>query len=288
MTILVTAASGQLGRLTLDALLARGVEPARLVAGARTPSKLDDVAARGVRVVELDYTRPDTITAALDGVDSVLLISGSDPGDRLTGHRNVIEAARAGGVQKLVYTSAPQATTFDYALGADHRATEEFITDSGIPAVIVRNNWYTENYAADLAGAAQSGVIAAAVGDGRVASASRADFAEGAAVVLLEDGHIGQVYEFAGDSAWTYAELAAAAADVLGREVVYQPLTPAEKAAQLASFGLDEGTVAFVVGIDEAIAGGVLSQADGLLGRLIGRPTTPLVDGLRAAVVSAA
>lgn len=282
MTILVTAAGGQLGRLAIDALLARGVGSADIVAGARTPAKLSDLAERGIRVVELDYDRPETIAAALEGVDRVLFISGSDPTDRISGHRNVIAAVTAAQVERLVYTSAPQATTFDYALGADHRATEELIAAAGIPAVIVRNNWYTENYAGDVAGAVQSGTITAAVGDATVASAARADYAEGAVVVLLEDGHIGKVYEFAGDVAWTFSELAAATAEVLGRDVAYESLTLDQKAAQLASFGLDEGTVAFVVGIDDAIARGVLSHTDGTLSRIIGRPTTPLVDGLRA------
>ena len=282
MTILVTAASGQLGRLAIDALLARGVDPADLVAGARTPSKLEDVAARGVRVVELDYDRPDTIASALGGIDRVLFISGSDPADRISGHRNVVAALQAAGTEKVVYTSAPKATTFDYALGADHKATEELLAASGVPAVIVRNNWYTENYAGDVANAGESGVIAAAVGDARIASASRADYAEGAAVALLADGNVGDVYEFAGDIAWTYTELAAATAELTGRDVAYQPLSLDEKAAQLASYGLDEGTVAFVVGIDDAIGRGVLADTDGTLSRLIGRPTVPLIEGLRA------
>jgi len=284
MTILVTAASGQLGRLVVDALLERGAQPADVVASARDTSKLAGVAARGIRAVELDYTRPETITAALDGVDTVLLISGSEPGSRLAGHRNVIDAAKAAGVAKLVYTSAPQATTADYALGGDHKATEEAIAASGVPAVIVRHNWYTENYAADVSRAASTGVIAASVGDGRVASATRADYADGDAVVLLEDGHVGQVYEFGGDVAWDYSELAAAAAEVVGRDVTYQRLSTEEHVAALEGFGLDAGTAGFVAAIDTGIRAGLLADADGTLSRLIGRPTTPLVDGLRAAV----
>ncbi|WP_159601394.1 SDR family oxidoreductase [Agromyces humi] len=284
MTILVTAASGQLGRLVVDALLERGAQPADLVASARDTSKLADVAARGIRTVELDYARPETIADALGGVDTVLLISGSEPGSRLAGHRNVIDAAKAAGVAKLVYTSAPQATTFDYALGADHKATEEAIAASGVPAVIVRHNWYTENYAADVARAASTGTIAASVADGRVASATRADFAAGDAAVLLEDGHLGQVYEFGGDVAWNYAELAAAASEVVGHPVEYASLSTDEHVAALESVGLDAGTAAFVAGIDDAIRRGVLDVPTGTLSRLIGRPTTPLVDGLRAAV----
>lgn len=284
MTILVTAASGQLGRLVIESLLARGAEPATLVASARDASKLADVAARGIRTVELDYARPETIAPALEGVDTVLLVSGTEFGNRAAQHRNVIEAAAAAGVAKLVYTSASRATTADFAVAAEHKATEEAIAAAGVPAVILRNNWYTENYTADVARAASTGVIASSAGAGRVASATRADFADAAAVVLLEDGHVGAAYELGGDVAWSYADLAAAASEVVGREVAYTPLTTAEHVAALEGAGLDAGTAGFVAAIDEGISRGVLADTDGTLSRLIGRPTTPLVDGLRAAV----
>ena len=282
MTYLVTAASGHLGRLAVEALLADGIAPTQIVAGARSPEKVADLAARGVATVELDYDRPETISAALEGVDRVLLISGSVPGARLVGHRNVIDAAQAAGVERLVYTSAPHASSFDYALGADHRATEAAIAASGIPSVVVRNNWYTENYDGDLARAAETGLVASSVGDARIASASRADYAAGAAAVLVQDGHVGEVYEFAGDVAWTFEDFAAAAAEVLGRDVVYERLTREQLAAGLEASGADAGTVGFVVGLDEAIGGGVLATSDGTLSRILGRPTTPLVEGLRA------
>jgi NAD(P)H dehydrogenase (quinone) len=282
MTILVTAASGQLGHLVVESLLTRGANPADIVASARDTSKLGDLEARGIRTVELDYARPETIAPALEGVDTLLLVSGTEFGNRAVQHQNVIDAAKAAGVSKLVYTSAPQATTADFAVAPEHKATEEAIAASGVPAVIVRNNWYTENYAADVARAAETGVIASSAGDGRVASASRADYAEGAAVVLLEDGHLGQVYEFAGDVAWNFAELAAAASEVVGREVTYVSLSTGEHVAALEGFGLDAGTAGFVAAIDTGIRNGVLAASDGTLSRLIGRPTTPLVDGLRA------
>ena len=281
MTILVTGATGQLGRLVVQSLLERGADPQSIVAGARDTAKAADL---GVRVAHLDYTDPRSIAAALDGVDSVLLISGSEVGQRVPQHRAVIDAARDAGVSKFVYTSAPKATTSDLVLAPEHKATEEAIAEAGLPAVILRNNWYTENYAADLARAADTGVVAAGAGDGRVASASRKDFADAAAAVLLEDGHIGQIYELGGDVAWTYDDLAAAIAEISGREVEYRRLTPDEQAEALRAAGLDEGTVGFVVALDAGIAGGALADTDGTLARLIGRPTTPLVDGLRATV----
>ncbi len=284
MTILVTGASGQLGHLVVDALLARGAAPDSIVAAGRDVAKLADLAARGVGTAHVDYDDAATVDAALVGVDTVLLISGSEPGKRLAGHLNVISAAARAGVSKFVYTSAPKASTFDWALGAEHRATEAAIASSGLPAVIVRNNWYVENYVADVERAAQSGVIAASVGDARVAAATRADLADGAAVVLLEDGHLGEVYEFGGDTAVDYDDIAAAASAVLGRDVAHARLTTAEHVAALESAGLDTGTAEFVAGIDTGIRDGVLADADGTLSRLIGRPTTPFADGLRAAL----
>lgn len=280
MTLLVTAASGHLGRLVVDALLERGVAASDIVAGVRTPSKVDDLAARGIGVVELDYSRPDTLAPALEGVDRVLLISGTDA-DRVAGHRNVIEAARTAGVERLVYTSAPRVDEVDYALGADHKATEEALAASGLSATVLRHNWYTENYLDAVARAAQTGEIVAAVGDARVASASRRDYAEAAALALTTDELAGRTLELGGDVAWTYDDLAAAATEVLGRPVTYTAVSLAQLEAGLQAAGLDAGTAAFVAGIDDAIGRGALSQTDGTLSALIGRPTTPLVEGLR-------
>ncbi|WP_311244973.1 SDR family oxidoreductase [Microbacterium sp. WCS2018Hpa-23] len=279
MTILVTGATGNLGRLVIASLLERGADPQSIIAGARDVTRAENL---GVRAARLDYTDPSSIAAALDGVDSVLLISGSEVGQRVAQHEAVIDAAKDAGVTKFVYTSAPKATTSDLVLAPEHKATEDLIQASGLPSVILRNNWYTENYAADLARAAETGVLAAGVGDGRVASASRKDFADAAAAVLLEDGHIGQVYELGGDVAWNYDDLAAAIAEISGREVTYQPLTADDQRAGLLAAGLDEGTAGFVVALDSGIRSGALADTDGTLARLIGRPTTPLIDGLRA------
>lgn len=284
MTILVTGATGQLGRLVIDSLLTRGAEPRSIVAGARDTAKAADLASRGVTVVALDYADPASIAAALDGVDAMLLISGSEVGRRAAQHQSVIDAAVAAGVSKFVYTSAPKATTSDLVLAPEHKATEEAIALSGLPAVILRNNWYTENYAADLTRAGETGVVAASVGDGRVASASRTDYADAAAAVLLSEGHIGEIYELGGDVAWSYQELADAIAEVTGRPVDYQSLSSTEHAAALEAAGLDGGTIGFVTALDSGIRNGALADSDGTLARIIGRPTTPLVDGLRALV----
>ena len=279
MTILVTGATGNLGRLVIASLLERGADPESIVAGARDTAKASDL---GVRAVHLDYTDPTSVAAAVDGVDTVVLISGSEVGQRVPQHRTVIDAAKAAGVTKLVYTSAPRAATSDLVLAPEHKATEELIAAAGVPAVILRNNWYTENYAADLARAAETGVLTSGTGDGRVASASRKDFAEAAAAVALEDGHIGEVYELGGDVAWDYRDLAGAFSELTGREVAYAPVTFDEQVSALRAAGLDEGTAGFVAALDAGIRDGALADTDGTLARLIGRPTTPLIEGLRA------
>jgi len=279
MTILVTGATGNLGRLIIASLLERGADPQSIVAGARDTAKAADL---GVRVVHLDYTDPASVAAAVEGVATVVLVSGSEVGQRVAQHQAVIDAAKAAGVSKFVYTSAPKATTSDLVLAPEHKATEELIAAAELPAVILRNNWYTENYAADLARAAETGVLTSGTGEGRVASASRKDFAEAAAVVALEDGHIGEVYELGGDVAWTYSDLASALAEVTGREVVFVPVGFDEQLAALREAGLDEGTAGFVAALDAGIRDGALAETDGTLARLIGRPTTPLVEGLRA------
>ena len=283
MTIVVTGATGHLGRLVVESLLAKGVAPAEIVAGGRSTEKLTDFAAQGVTVVPLEYTKPETLDAAFAGATQVLLISASEPGSRVALHAAAIDAAKRAGVAHLVYTSAPKAATSELVLAPEHKATEELIAASGIPATILRNGWYTENYANTVEQARQTGEIVASVGDGRVASASRKDYAEAAAVVLTDPSTQAKVYELSGDTAWDYDEFAAVVAEVTGRPVVFRDVTPEEHAAILTSVGLDAGTAGFVVALDQNTKAGLLGETSGDLGRLIGRPTTPLLDGLRAA-----
>jgi len=282
MTILVTAASGHLGRLAIDALLARGVQPGDIRAGARTPSALADLAERGVEVVHADYDQPESLASALAGVQKLLLVSSSAVGQRARQHQNAIDAAVAAGVEQIVYTSAPRATTSDLVLAPEHKATEEALAASGLPTTILRNNWYSENYLGLIEQVRATGELVASVGEGRVASASRADYADAAAVVLTTDGHVGQVYELGGDVAWTHHDLAAVLTRVTGREVVYRALDTEQHAAALTEAGLDEGTIGFVTALDAGIRDGALAEVTGDLSRLIGRPTTPLAQTLGA------
>ena len=285
MRIAVTGATGHLGRLVIEGLLK--TQPAEdIVALVRDPAKAADLAARGVQVRAAAYDDAAALKAALTGVDKLLLISGSEVGRRIQQHRNVIDAAKAAGVQHVVYTSAPQATTTALILAPEHKATEEYLAGSGVPYTIVRNNWYTENYVQQIETARHTGAVVAAAGEGRVASASRADYAAGAVAVLLGEGHEGKVYEFSGDHAWNFHELAAAIADIIGKPVTYQPVDAPTLIGILKSVGLDEGTAGFVAALDGNIAAGLLGDASGDLSALLGRPTTPLKDGLRAALDS--
>lgn len=287
MSYVVTGATGHLGRLVVQHLIADGVPAAEIVATGRRTERLADLAEQGVRVATVDYGRPETIAAALEGADVVLLVSGSEVGQRVEQHRAVIEAAKGAGVRRLVYTSAPQADTSPLVLAPEHKATEEILRASGLTFTILRNGWYTENYLGDVQQAATSGEIVAAVGDGRVASAPRDDFAAAAAVVLRTEGHDDAVYELSGDVAWSFDDLAAAAAEVLGRPVAFRAVTSEERRAGLLAAGLDEGTAGFVVALDENTRDGLLAGTSGDLARLIARPTTPLADALRAALATA-
>jgi NAD(P)H dehydrogenase (quinone) len=241
MSLVITGATGHLGRLVVESLLARGTAASDIVATGRNTDKLADLAARGVAVAELDYSKPETVAAVVKPGDTLLLVSGSEVGQRAAQHATVIAAAKEAGVARIVYTSAPAATTSALVLAPEHKATEEALVASGVAFTILRNGWYTENYAGEVEKGRDNGAIVASVGDGRVASASRKDYAEAAAVVLVEEGHEGRVYELSGDVAWNFDELAATISTLVGREVVYTRLTPEEHAELLASFGLDEG-----------------------------------------------
>jgi len=282
MTIAIIGATGQLGALTIDALLTRDVPAEQILALGRNAERLAALSERGLRTATLDLDDIDATAGALTGVDKLLLISVGAPGQALAPRGNAIEAARRAGVGHLIYTSALQAPTTILGLAAEHKATEELVTASGIPATFLRNGWYTDNHQQDFTTAREHGVIANSVGDGRLATAPRKDYAEAAAVVLTTPGHEGKAYELSGDVAWSYEEFAAAAQDMLGTPVRYQPLTPEQEHAQLLGFGLDEGTAGFLVSLNANMRDGALAPTPGDLSRLIGHPTEPLAATLRS------
>src|SRR6478672_328983 len=283
MTLLVTGASGHLGRLVVEALLDRGTPAAQVVAIARTPESISDLADRGVQVRRADYTDPASLDAAFAGVDRLLLVSGSEVGQRIAQHANVIDAAKRAGVGVVAYPSITRADTSDLALAAEHRATEELLAASGLPHALLRNSWYLENYTGQLPTYLEHGAVLGAAGDGRVSAATRADYADAAAAVLAEDGHAGRAYELGG-TAFTLTELAATVSRVSGAEVIYRDLPVEDYAAALVAAGLPEGYAHALADSDRGIADGALFTDTGDLERLIGRPAASLEDAVRAAL----
>ncbi|HKP74195.1 MAG TPA: SDR family oxidoreductase [Longimicrobiaceae bacterium] len=281
--IAVTGATGHLGRLAIESLLERGVPADQIVAIARSAEKARGLADRGVQVRLADYSRPEELAAALQGVDKLLLISASEVGQRLAQHRNILAAARQAGVKLIAYTSILHADTSRMQLAGENRATEELICASGIPFVLLRNGWYLENYTDNLAPALEHGALLGSAGEGRVSAAARADFAEAAAVVVTEDGHANRVYELAGDEAFTLSELADIISRESGKPVEYRDLPEEEYAKILLSFGLPEPLARALADSDTGITRGELEDGSGDLRRLIGRPTTTA----RAAVAAA-
>ncbi|WP_248965163.1 SDR family oxidoreductase [Sphaerisporangium perillae] len=284
--IVVTGATGQLGRLVVEALL-ESVPAGQIAAAVRSPAKAADLAARGVEIREADYDRPETLKAGFAAGDVVLLISGNVVGSRLPQHKAVVDAAVAAGVARIAYTSILHADTSKLELAAEHKGTEEHIRASGLPFTFLRNGWYTENYVAAVTQGAASGTIAGSARDGRVASATRGDYAGAAAAVLTAQGHENTIYELTGDTAWSMPELAAEVSAVSGRPVAYQDLPVEEYTRVLVGAGLPEPTAAAYAGFDVAIADGELADTPGDLSRLIGRPTTPLRDAVAAILATA-
>lgn len=283
MTIAFTGATGQLGSLVATALLERtGAE--NLVALARNPEKASDLAAKGIEVREFDYDRPETLVPALDGVDRLLLISGNAIGQRVPQHRAVIEAATDAGVGFVAYTSFLHADAAKIiAVAPEHQETERLLADAPFTVALLRNGWYTENFEDLVKQAAASGVLLGSAGDGRIASASRKDYAEAAAAVLTADDAEGATYELSGDEPWALSDLAALISERTGGSVESKNVSSEEHRQILLDAGVPAAAVDFLVSTDQAIAAGELDdRAPGELSRLIGRPTTPLLEVVSA------
>jgi NAD(P)H dehydrogenase (quinone) len=282
MSIVVTGATGHLGRLTVESLLRRGVPAGQVVALGRDTDRLADLAGRGVTVRRADYTDPDSLRAAFAGAEKLMFVSGSEVGQRVRQHHNVVAAARQAGVGLVVYTSITRADTSSLILAAEHRATEQELRSSGLPYVFLRNNWYFENYLPQLPAYLEHGVVGAA-GDGRIGAAARADYAEAAAAVLTTEGHTNQVYELAG-APFTMTGLAEELSRQTGRQVGYTDL-PAERYVEvLAGAGVPRSYAQVLADGDRGIAEGALDVDSDDLEKLIGRQPTTLAEAIRAAL----
>lgn len=286
-TILITGAAGQLGRLVIAALQRRA-PTVKLIGLVRDAAKARDLAEQGVELRVADYTDPQALASALVGVDKLLLISSSEVGQRTAQHRNVIEAAVAAGVKLIGYTSLLHADSSPMALALEHRETEALIRASGLPFTLLRNGWYSENYAMGVAAALEHGVVLGAAADGALSLAARRDYAEAAAVVMADDvaRHAGKVYELAGDQAYTLADFAAEIARQADKPVRYQDLSEADYKAALIGVGLPEGFAALLAESDAKAAKGSLFESGQALSQLIGRPSTPLSETVSVALAA--
>ncbi len=280
MKVAVTGATGQLGRLVIEGLRAK-LPAADIVALVRTPSKAADL---GVEAREADYSRPETLSRALAGVETLLLISSSEVGQRVAQHRHVIDAAKAAGVTRVVYTSLLHADRSTLSLATEHVETEALLRALGLRVTLLRNGWYTENYTGSVGSAVAHGAFIGSAGDGRIASAARADYAAAAVAVLTTPGHEGKTYELAGDSAYTLADLAAEITRQTGKDIPYRNLPPVDFAAALRGAGLPAPWPEALAAIDVEVSKGALFDNGRALSSLIGRPTTPLAVSVAAAL----
>jgi NAD(P)H dehydrogenase (quinone) len=275
--IAITGATGQLGRLVVNKLKQK-VSADSIVALVRSVEKARDL---GVEVREADYEKPQTLTLALQGVDTLLLISSSEIGKRATQHKNVIDAAKQAGVKYIVYTSLLHADTTSISIAEEHIITEANLKASGIPYTVLRNGWYTENYAGTIPGAIAGGAYIGSAGEGKISAATRADYAEAAVSVLTSGGHEGKIYELGGDEPFTLSELASEISRQTEKNIPYKNLPEADYATTLKGFGLPEGMAQAIAGWDVAISNGDLFEDSRQLSKLIGRPTTPLAAALK-------
>ncbi len=282
MSIVVTGATGHLGKHVIDGLLEK-VPADRITAVVRNEEKAAGYAARGVRIAVADYNAPETFDSVFSAGDTVLLISGNEFDKGRAGqHKVVLAAARAAGVALLAYTSAPG--SMSATLADDHRATEAAILESGVPYTLLRNGWYNENYTENLAPVLEHGAVVQAAGEGRLSSASRADYAAAAVAVLTGEGHENKTYELGGDVAWGFAEYAAEVSKASGKEITYNSVPVEAYKGILTGAGLPEQLAATLAGADESIEKGELIITSGDLSRLTGRPTTPIAESVAAAL----
>lgn len=281
-TYAVTGASGHLGRLAVEELLARSVPGSDVVAVVRTRAKAADLADRGVQVREADYSRPHTLGPALAGVEQLLLVSSSEAGRRVAHHTNVIQAAKTAGTSRVVYTSMLNADNSASPLAGEHRDSEDALRESGMPFTLLRNGYYTDGYTSQLGQYLDAGEIVGAAGNGRISAAPRQDYAAAAAAALLEDQEGNRTYELGGP-AFDLPELARIITEVTGTRVTYRDLPAGAYASWLQQAGLDEATAHFVAALDASVARGDLETSSQDLAQLLGHPATRLAEVVGAA-----
>jgi NAD(P)H dehydrogenase (quinone) len=277
MKIAVTGATGQLGRIVVNKLKEK-TDAKNIIAVVRSKQKASDLY---VETREADYEKPDSLASALQGIDTLVFISGSEIGKRAPQHKNVIHAAKMNGVKRIIYTSLLHADRTTLGIAGEHVATENLLKNAGIPFTILRNGWYTENYGGSIANALGVGALYGSADKGKISSAPQKDYAEAIVAVATTDGHQGKTYELAGDEGFTLADLAAEISKQTGKNIIYTNLPVDEYAKALVKAGLPEGVAQMFAGIDVSTSKGDLFDDSRDLSKLIGRPTTPLRDAVK-------
>ena len=282
--IAITGAAGQLGALVIKYLL-NTTKANDIVALVRDPQKAQSLADLGVHVRQADYSKPETLKAALKDIDKLLLISSNEIGQRFTQHKNVVDAAKAAGVGLIIYTSILKADTSPLSLAGEHVETENYIKNSGLDYIILRNGWYSENYTISIAPALANGAFIGSAKEGKISSAARSDYAEAAAVILSRnDVQSGTIYELAGDEAYTLAHLAQLISDETGKNIPYLDMAEGDYANALMGAGLPEGLALMLANSDVGASKGGLFDDSQTLSQIIGHPTTPIKTLVKAAI----
>lgn len=279
--ILVTAATGHLGKAVVEFLLTR-VPTGSISVLVRDAAKGEELKAKGVTLVKGDYSDSASLAAAFKGVDTLLFISSGTLEDRVGQHRNVIAAARACGVKHVIYTSVLRANEqTKFTPGIDHYHTEQALKAAGIPYTIFRNTFYAEVLPMLLGDALTSGLWFYAAGNARLNVASRGDMAEALANVLAAPAeHVNKVYEITSAKAYTFEEIATALSPIAGKTVTYTAISVDALRDGLVKAGVPAPYIPMSIGIAEAIAGNEFDVTDRALETLLKRKPADLAEYL--------
>ncbi|MFM6929009.1 MAG: SDR family oxidoreductase [Bdellovibrio sp.] len=280
--IAVTGATGHLGQLVIAELIAKGTNPKEIIAIIRNRAKAQNLISKGIEIREADYKSEEALEKALTGVNQLVMISGSEVGQRVQQHTNIVNAAKKAHVKYIAYTSILKADTSKMLLAKEHLATEQLIQATGIPYSFLRNGWYIENYTEQLKGALEHGAIAGSAKNGKISAATRADYAA-AAVAAVKKAAPHAIYELGGE-AFTMSELAAVVSRVSGKKVEYKDLPSSEYAQMLMGFGVPQGFAEVLADSDIGITRGDLYTESTDLRNLIGRAPASLESAVQAAV----
>ncbi|WP_226671189.1 SDR family oxidoreductase [Metabacillus litoralis] len=279
MKMLVTGATGKLGSKIVEALL-KTVPANQIAVSVRDPKKAEELHNRGVEVRQGDFDSPETLDTAFTGIDRLLIISADgDNETRIKQHENAVAAAKRAEVKFIAYTSIANAMESKNVLAPTHKATEEAIVNTGIPYSFLRNNWYLENESSSIQGVLAGAPWVTSAGNGKVGWALQQDYAEAAAAVLSGKGHENTVYELSGKNL-TQEELVSILGKEIGKEVALQQVDDVTYANIMKDAGVPEFLIPFLVNIQEGIREGTLEVESNDFEKLLGRPVTPVEEGI--------